>query len=134
MRCRGFTLIELLVAVVIVGILAAIAYPSYQSYVQKSRRTDAKASLAMAAQQLERYDTQQNTYATATLGTGGVYPTQSQAGYYNLALSNLGQATYTITATPTGNQASDACGRFTLDQAGTKGVAGGTITNPSLCW
>lgn len=123
-----------MIAVVIAGILAAIAYPSYQSFVQKSRRSDAKAALASAAQQLERYNTQQNTYATATLGAGGVYPNQSQAGYYNLALSNLGQATYTITATPTGTQASDACGSFTLNDAGTKGVTGGTITNPALCW
>jgi type IV pilus assembly protein PilE len=131
---RGFTLIELLIAVVVVGILAKIAMPTYTSYVQKSRRAEAKAALLTISQQLERYYTQQNTYATATLGTGGVYPSTSPNGYYSLSLTSLTATTYKILAAPAGVQSGDACGTLTLDDQSTQGVTGGTITDSKQCW
>ena len=133
MRSRGFTLLEMVIACAIIAILASIAYPSYINSVQKSRRAEATASLLGIASQMERWSTEKGTYATATLGTGGVYANQSQNGYYNLSLSNLTTTTYTVQATPTGAQASDPCGTFTYDQAGNKNVSGGTWTK-AQCW
>jgi type IV pilus assembly protein PilE len=76
MRSRGFTLLELMIACAIVAILAAIAYPSYVNSVQKSRRSEATAALLGVASQMERYNTEKGTYATATLGTGASFPTR----------------------------------------------------------
>lgn len=66
----GFTLIELMIVVAIVGILAAIAYPSYQEYVLRGNRSEAQALLNDAAARQERYYTQNNTYADTTAKLG----------------------------------------------------------------
>ena len=60
---HGFTLIELMITVVIIGILAAIAYPSYQNYTKQTRRSDAQIALTQAANQQERFFTECNSYA-----------------------------------------------------------------------
>lgn len=129
----GFTLIEIVTAIVIVGILAAMAYPSYVSQIQKSRRSDAKQALASAAQALERYFTEQNTYQTATLGSSGVYPSTSTNGDYALSITAQTQTTYSLQAVPGGKQAGDQCGTFTLNEQGVQGVSGGTLTAAN-CW
>lgn len=135
MRERGFTLFEVVIVAVIVGILAAIALPSYFSSIQKSRRTDAKSALVGAAGQMERYFTERGTYATATLGSAStdVYQAVSENGYYNLSLTNLTATTYTVGAAPTGAQADDPCGTFTYTNLGVKGVTGGSKP-VSDCW
>ncbi|HTP47185.1 MAG TPA: type IV pilin protein [Casimicrobiaceae bacterium] len=132
MRNRGFTLLELLIAVVIVGVLAAIALPSYQNQIHKTRRSDAKSALVGAAGQMERYFTERGTYATATLGSGGVYPSSTQNGYYTLSFANLGATSYKLKATPAGAQVGDTCGALTYDDQGNKGITG---TAPmDQCW
>jgi type IV pilus assembly protein PilE len=137
MKTRGFTLIEILITVAIVGILAAIALPSYSAQVQKSRRADAKAALLTAAVQLQRYYTERNTFATATLGAPptGVYPATSEKGYYALSLpaAALTATSYTLRAAPVGPQADDPCGTFTYTDQGTKGTSGGTLSWQE-CW
>lgn len=125
----GFTLIELLIVVAIVGILAAIAYPSYQEQVRKSRRTDATTSLLNAAQTLERCYTETNDYDAAAC----VVPTSSSDGHYDIAAVTA-RATYTLTATPaTGDpQAGDAkCTAFRLTHTGVR-TATGDLGND--CW
>jgi len=119
----------------IVAILAAIAYPSYTSSVQKSRRAEATAAVLGVASQMERYSTEKGTYATATLGAASpaVYPNHTENSYYNLSLSNLTATTYTISAAPAAIQASDPCGTFTYTESGVKDVSGGTWTK-SQCW
>jgi type IV pilus assembly protein PilE len=132
MRCKGFTLTELVIVVVIVGILAAIALPSYSKQIQKSRRSDAKSALVGAAGQMERYFTERGTYATATLGSGGVYANTTQNGYYTLSFANLDATSYTLKATPAGAQTGDPCGNLTYDYQGNKGISG---TAPmDQCW
>jgi len=134
-RKRGFTLLELVITVAIVGILAAIALPAFKSQIQKSRRSDAKSGLMGAAGQMERYMTERGTYATATLGSGSgaVYPSTTQNGYYTLSLANLTATTYTLRAAPAGAQTGDACGTMTYTEQGVKGVTGGTLSTAD-CW
>ncbi|HKW79474.1 MAG TPA: type IV pilin protein [Casimicrobiaceae bacterium] len=135
MRIRGFTLIEVLIVCVIVGVLTMIALPSYQKSVQKTRRSDAKSALIGAAGQMERYFTERGTYATATLGSGSgnVYPSTTENGYYTLSLANLTATTYTLRAAPAAAQTGDACGTMTYTDQGTKGVSGASLP-ASECW
>ena len=132
MRQRGFTLIEVIIACAIVAILAAIALPSYSNAIQKSRRSDAKSALVAAAGQLERYFTERSTYATAALGSGGVYPSTSLNGYYTLSITNKTATTYTLNAVPAGQQVGDPCGTFTYTDQGIKGVSGSMPV--ADCW
>ena len=134
-RRRGFTLLELVITVAIVGILAAIALPSFKNQIQKSRRSDAKSALVGAAGQMERYLTERGTYATATLGSGSgaVYPSTTQNGYYTLTLANLTASTYTLRAAPSGAQVGDPCGTMTYNEQGVKGVSGGSLSTTD-CW
>lgn len=135
---NGFTLIELMITVAIVAILAAIAYPSYQQYIQKSRRVDAKNALLDLASREERYYSINNKYTqTATdLGYSSLpWPVASSgsSSYYNLSFTAGTTASWTATAAPTGAQATDKCGSFTITSQGSRGVTGGTA-NVANCW
>lgn len=133
---RGFTMIEIIIVVAIVSVVAAIAYPSYQDSVRKSRRADARAVLTEAAQLMERGYTANLTagYTNVTLPTELTSsPKGSSNGYYTIALGGVGQNTFTLTATPTstGGQYKDKCGALTLNNAGVKGQGSGTVEE---CW
>ena len=101
---QGFTLIEVMIVVAIVAILAAVAYPSYQDSVTKSRRADAQGVLMGFAGAMERHYTNENTYTDA----GGIYtaPTET-AKYYTLTIEAADSSTYTLRATPKNSQAGD---------------------------
>ncbi|WP_166371767.1 type IV pilin protein [Psychromonas sp. SA13A] len=109
---KGFTLIELLIVVAIVGILASIAYPSYQDSVTKSRRADAQGALQGLAQAMERHYTTEGTYTgAASAGSPTIFSTKSPIDgtviYYNLLIASTTASTYIIGAEPTGVQAGD---------------------------
>lgn len=153
----GFTLFELLVAVAIIGVLAAIALPAYDSYALKSRRTLAKTALLDFAAREEKYFSMNNVYADVSSTTScaksntadnvfcklgypsgtyssGIYSiTGSDATvYYSLTVTptTAGTTTFTATATPTSasGQNKDACGTYTLNNLGQQ-----TPTS-SGCW
>lgn len=137
MRCdrtprRGLTLIELMIVLAVGAILVAVAYPSYTAQLAKGRRADAKQGLVELAQVLERWYSERGTYAGATLGSGGIYPSSSRGGYYTLRIVSATADAYAITAAPTGVQASDGCGTFGYNQVGTASVSG--TTPLAQCW
>ena len=120
-RSRGFTLIELMITVAIVGILSAIALPSYRSYIVKTRRTEVQQQLITAAQNQERYFTTNGRYTAVagTAGCGAAAPADTTF-YTFVAACPATNNTFTITATPVvgGSQASD--GTQGLDNSGAK--------------
>lgn len=123
MKRTGFTLIEIMIVVAIIGIIAAIAIPSYTNHVQKSRREAAKSDLLAAAQAMERFYAINYTYAGTVAGT--TFPANSPTdgpAMYNLAVSGASATAYTITATPVsgGPQATDKCGVLSINQVGSK--------------
>lgn len=118
-RQNGFTLIELMVTVAILGIIAGIAYPSYSSYAQKGRRSEAISKLLELQMAQERYRVKQAapTYAStlnALLGSGTLTTT-----YYSYALSGATTTEFTFTATATGAQATDTgCATIVINESG----------------
>ncbi len=155
-KSAGFTLIELMIVVAIIGILASIAYPSYQNSVMKSRREDAKGALMGFANAMERHLTESNTYCDAAdpstgtavslcgesdkdTGAPAIFsdksPVDGTTAYYNLTINTVSETTYTLYAAPTGPQANDKCGSLTLTNTGVRGVSGAdTGVTAADCW
>jgi type IV pilus assembly protein PilE len=133
---RGFTLLELMVVVIIIGILVAVALPSYRQYIVRTHRTDAKSALLDLAGRQERYFYSNNAYATSLSDLGS---SNSAAGeYYTLSIDTPAGASstnYVLTATAQGTQQRDdaLCQTLALNRAGQFSSTGSTTNDPK-CW
>lgn len=142
-RQQGVTLLELMTVVVIIGILSAIAIPSYRGYLIRSQRSDATAALLRVAAAQEKFYLQNNSYATnaqlALAPPAGLGIAGTEHGFYTLALASVDTTLdFTATATPvaTGPQSKDsACVTFTVNQQGTRGAKNNASTDSTeSCW
>jgi type IV pilus assembly protein PilE len=141
---QGVTLVELLIVVVIIGIIASIAYPSYQEQVRKTRRSDCAGALVGLANSMERFFTVNSSYIGAA--AGGVAngapaifaascPIDGGTPTYNLTIQAPGPSTFTVQAAPVGAQTGDKCGNLTYTNTGLKGINGeaaGVVAQD--CW
>lgn len=135
-RHRGFTLMELIIAMVIIGILTAIAIPNYTAYIQRSNRSEARSALLEAATWMERWRTERGRYDTP--GAPGTPPPlpytqvpQVGTAKYTIAapVTPAIGTSYLITAVPTGVMTGDPCGNLSIDQTGARLPA-----LPAWCW
>jgi type IV pilus assembly protein PilE len=142
----GFTLIEVMIVVVVIALLVAVAYPSYQEHVRKGNRAEGKAALLKAAQIQERFFSDRGRYVDivdlrAAFGANAGQPIYSGedpnnvGGKYTITVVlGAGNTSYTVTATPNGNADSTAggCGNLTLTSTGVRGRSGDKPM--SQCW
>lgn len=134
-NAAGFTLIEVMIVVAIIGLLAAIAYPSYAEYIRRGYRAEARGGLLQAAQWLERAATATGTYPLTATFPANLKTIPSDR--YTITLASVNGTTYTLTATPKGGQIGDRCGNYTLTQAGVRGANGitaGSAGYDATCW
>ncbi|MCT9809360.1 type IV pilin protein [Acidovorax sp. Be4] len=131
---RGFTLIELMIVLAIVGILSAIAYPSYAEYTRRGYRADARAGLLQAQQWLERASTATGNYPAA-LPSALTWATDGTKRYL-ISYAPVGTpvASFTLTATRRGTQADDRCGDFTLTNTGVRDAINLNGMSAAECW
>ena len=143
-RQFGITLIELMVVVAIIAIISAFAYPSYQRYVVKAKRTVAQNTLLQIADRQQQFfmDNKRFTADLTDLGfpadphvvddDGNSTVAGDSQAVYSLSLSNVTATTWTITAAPLHGQLTrdTYCGNLTITHAGTKGKTGAS----DKCW
>ena len=151
-RIAGFTLVELMIVVAVVGVLTAIALPSYTSYVARARRADARAQLLQVAQFMQRFYAANDRFDQDRAGTSvlSVMPTNMQKSpadstamyQLNSAITSAGSYTitvtvsaYTLTMAPISGtaMASDGCGAFRVNSLGVRTITGTGKTRDE-CW
>lgn len=131
-RMQGVTLIELMIVVVVISILAAVAYPNYQEFTARAKRNEARAALLRLATNQERFYLNNNSFTSdlTNLGFGTTPKAITETGYYEIEVTASSASNFTATATYLhGGGEADKCLTFTLDGRGAK--SSGPDTN---CW
>ncbi len=124
-KLKGFTLVELVTVIAILALLLAIAIPSYNSQVRKARRAEAKTQLLGMVQALERFNTINSTYVG--------FACNETNTFYDLTCPTQTATTFTVLATPTGEQLADTnCLNLGINQLGVKTVTGSGAVGD--CW
>jgi len=124
---KGITLLELLAVILIVGILAAVAIPAYNGYIQRARRSDAKVALEQVRAAQEMWRAERGSYATDGGGTTAELKLQNTMGvpatisiFYTWNFTVKTATLFTAQAVPTGSQTSDSGGTLFINENGVK--------------
>jgi len=143
---RGMTLIELMIVIVVIAVLAGVAFPSYINSVRKARRSDGMAAVTQIQLAQEKLRASCPFYAQNLGGAANACganaaastiqaPTTSTEGWYTLTLTNAGPLGYTATATGTGDQADDSVGGVACTLVLTVNAANPDgLRTPATCW
>ena len=142
----GFSLMELLTTLLIVGVLAAIAVPTYNAQTRKSRRTEARTALLDLAGREERLFSTTNAYSNKPVDLGygvadATFPMNVGSGYYSVAVqvdNSVTPATFTLTATPVAGKGQDKdtqCVTFSVTQTGKQSAGSSSSADTTdTCW
>ena len=129
---RGITLIELMIVVVVIGILAAIAYPNYQEFAARAKRNEARAALLQLATNQERFYLNNNSFTDVLTDLGfSTTPTwTTDTGYYEIEVTAADATNFTATATYLhGGSEASKCVSFTINGRGAQ-----TSSPNTNCW
>ena len=132
-RKKGFTLIEVTIVLGIIAILVALAIPSFQDTLRKSRRADAMDTIMDIHLAQEKHRVNNPAYGdNAALNFNE--PQTSAKEHFDVTVSGENATSYIITATANGDQVKDYCGNFILTNAAGVITRSNTATNADLCW